>query len=204
MYIPNLFKVTNIDEIWDFVQENSFGTIVTTDKGTPIASHLPFQLMKEGDTYYLTGHMAHQNPQWQTFADCEDVLVMFQGPHTYISSAWYEEEEVPTWNYQAVHVYGSVSILSEEELQEDLTMLLKTYESDREDPVLWDTLSTQTKKQIKGIVGFKIKINDIQAAYKLSQNRKDKDYQNIIDQLNETGDSHSQQVADVMAKRFNR
>ena len=101
-------------------------------------------------------------------------------------------------------MYGSVSILSEEELQQDLTMLLKTYESHREDPVLWDTLSTQTKKQIKGIVGFKIKINDIQAAYKLSQNRKDKDYQNIIEQLKETGDSHSQQVADVMAKRFNR
>lgn len=113
MYIPKYFKVTNDNEIWDFVQNNSFGTIVSTINEKPIATHLPLQLVKEADTYYLTGHMAYGNPQWRTFENCDEVLVIFQGPHAYISSSWYEEENVPTWNYQAIHLYGKAQILSE-------------------------------------------------------------------------------------------
>ncbi|MEC1751701.1 FMN-binding negative transcriptional regulator [Bacillus mojavensis] len=203
MYIPKYYRVTNVDDIWDFVQNNSFGTIVTTAQGKPIATHLPLQLMKEGDTYYITGHIAYGNPQWRTFEACEDVLVMFQGPHAYISSSWYEKENVPTWNYQAVHVYGTASILNEEELKHDLTMLLQKYEKHRKNPVLWDKLSPQLlESQLKGIVGFKMKVGEIQASYKLSQNRNEEDYMNIIDQLRNEGDSNSKQMAELMEKRL--
>lgn len=201
MYIPKYFKVKDADEIRDFIQKNSFGTIVTTEQGKPIATHLPLQLMKEGDTYYITGHMAYGNPQWRTFETCEDVLVMFQGPHAYISSSWYEKENVPTWNYQAVHAYGIASILDEEELKHDLTMLLQKYEKHRKNPVLWDKLSTEVLEQLKGIVGFKIKVQEIQAAYKLSQNRNEKDYHNIIDKLYDEEDINSHQLAEIMEKR---
>lgn len=78
MYIPKYFKVTNAEEIWNFVQENSFGTIVTTEQGKPIATHLPLGFNKKVDHYYITGHFAYGNPQWRTFEACEDVLVMFQ------------------------------------------------------------------------------------------------------------------------------
>ncbi|MCY8810043.1 FMN-binding negative transcriptional regulator [Bacillus atrophaeus] len=203
MYIPKYYKVTNVDDIWDFVQNNSFGTIVTTAQGKPIATHLPLQLMKEGDTYYITGHIAYGNPQWRTFETCEDVLVMFQGPHAYISSSWYEKENVPTWNYQAVHLYGTASILNEKELKHDLTMLLQKYEKHRKNPVLWDKLSPQLlESQLKGIVGFKIKVGEIQASYKLSQNRNETDYMNIIDQLRKEGDPNSKQMAELMEKRL--
>ncbi|ADP30999.1 FMN-binding negative transcriptional regulator [Bacillus atrophaeus] len=203
MYIPKYYKVTNVDDIWDFVQNNSFGTIVTTAQGKPIATHLPLQLMKEGDTYYITGHIAYGNPQWRTFETCEDVLVMFQGPHAYISSSWYEKENVPTWNYQAVHLYGTASILNEEELKHDLTMLLQKYEKHRKNPILWDKLSPQLlESQLKGIVGFKIKVGEIQASYKLSQNRNETDYMNIIDQLRKKGDPNSKQMAELMEKRL--
>ncbi|MBL6010598.1 FMN-binding negative transcriptional regulator [Bacillus halotolerans] len=203
MYIPKYYKVTNVDDIWDFVQNNSFGTIVTTAQEKPIATHLPLQLMKEGDTYYITGHIAYGNPQWRTFETCEDVLVMFQGPHAYISSSWYEKENVPTWNYQAVHVYGTASILNEEELKHDLTMLLQKYEKHRKNPVLWDKLSPQLlESQLKGIVGFKMKVGEIQASYKLSQNRNEKDYRNIIDQLRHEGNPNSKQMAELMEKRL--
>ncbi|MCY8973107.1 FMN-binding negative transcriptional regulator [Bacillus atrophaeus] len=203
MYIPKYYKVTNVDEIWDFVQNNSFGTIVTTAQGKPIATHLPLQLMKEGGTYYITGHIAYGNPQWRTFETCEDVLVMFQGPHAYISSSWYEKENVPTWNYQAVHLYGTASILNEEELKHDLTMLLQKYEKHRKNPILWDKLSPQLlESQLKGIVGFKIKVGEIQASYKLSQNRNETDYMNIIDQLRKKGDPNSKQMAELMEKRL--
>lgn len=201
MYIPKYFKVTNVDEIWDFVHKNSFGTIVTTKKEKPIATHLPFGLTKKGDDYFITGHMAYGNPQWRTFETCEDVLVMFQGPHSYISSSWYGHEEVPTWNYQAVHVYGTASILDKEELIEELTTMLKKYEENRENPLLWDKLSPQLlEKELKGIVGFKIKVQEIQAAYKLSQNRNEEDYLNIVHKLHEEEDSNSKQMAKVMEK----
>ncbi|MBG9449290.1 protease [Cytobacillus firmus] len=205
MYIPKYYKVTNADEIWEFVQSNSFGTIVTVKQGRPIATHLPMQLIQEGDTCYLTGHMAYGNPQWKTFADSEDVLVMFQGPHAYISSSWYEDENVPTWNYQAVHVYGQASILSEEELKGDLAILLQKYEKHRKNPVLWDTLSPElVEQQLKGIVGFKIKVQEIQAASKLSQNRNEKDYQNIIHKLYEENDFNSKQMARLMERKVKK
>ncbi|TKI47652.1 FMN-binding negative transcriptional regulator [Lysinibacillus tabacifolii] len=202
MYIPKYYKVTDVHEIEAFIQMNSFATLVTTKQGTPIATHLPLMLHKKGEDTYLTGHMAYGNPQWRTFASCGDVLVMFHGPHAYISSSWYSHENVPTWNYQAVHIYGTVSLLDKDELSEDLTWLLEKYEKHREQPVLWENLSPELlEKEMKGIVGFKIKISDIQAAYKLSQNRNDADYGNIIAQLNNEATPNSKQIAEQMAKQ---
>ncbi|USK41732.1 FMN-binding negative transcriptional regulator (plasmid) [Cytobacillus firmus] len=202
MYIPKYFKVTDIDEIREFVHANSFGTIVTTKKGKPIATHLPLELSKKGDDFYITGHMAYGNPQWRTLETCEEVLVMYQGPHAYISSSWYGHENVPTWNYQSVHVYGKASILEEEELKQDLIMLLEKYEKHRKNPILWDKLSPPLlERELKGIVGFKIKVQEIQAAYKLSQNRNEEDYLNIVDQLHSEENLNSQQIAEVMKKR---
>ncbi|NYF25992.1 FMN-binding negative transcriptional regulator [Sporosarcina sp. JAI121] len=205
MYIPKYFQVTNINEIIEFIERNSFATIVTTKKGKPIASHLPLGLHKHGEDYYLTGHMAYGNPQWRTFETCDDVLVIFQGPHGYISSSWYEHENVPTWNYQAVHVYGQASIVGEEELKQDLSELLEKYEKQRENPVLWDKLSPQLlESQLKGIVGFKIKVQEVQAAYKLSQNRNEEDYHNIIEKLQEEENLNSHPLAEAMKKIKNK
>ncbi len=204
MYIPKYYQVKDMDEIVKMVEKNSFATVVTTKKGKPIASHLSLQLLKEGEDYFITGHMAYGNPQWRTFETCESVLVIFQGPHAYISSSWYKHENVPTWNYQAVHMYGQASILGEEELKQDLTMLLEIYEKHRENPVLWDTLSPQLLDgQVKGIVGFKIKVQEVQAAYKLSQNRNEEDYHNIIEELQKEEDPNSMQLAKAMRKLQN-
>src|SRR5690606_23915486 len=131
-----------------------------------------------------------------------EVLIMFQGSHAYISSSWYEQENVPTWNYQAVHVYGEAQVLDEEELKHDLTRLLQTYEKHRENAVLWDKLSPALlEKEMKGIVGFKVKVNEIQAAYKMSQNRNDTDYRNIVEQLQKEENPDSKQMAEEMKKR---
>lgn len=204
MYIPKQFKVNDVEEIREFVQQNSFATLVTTKKGKPIATHLPMQLIKEDEDYFITGHMAYGNPQWRTFVESEEVLVMFQGPHAYISSSWYEQENVPTWNYQAVHIYGPARILELEELKEDLTKLLEKYEKHREIPVLWDKLSPSLlEKELKGIVGFKIKVREVQAAYKLSQNRNERDYLTITEQLKKEGNPDSKQMAELMQKRSN-
>ncbi|RNF40361.1 FMN-binding negative transcriptional regulator [Planococcus salinus] len=202
MYIPKFYRVNNMEEVREFIEQNAFGTLITTQKGRPIATHLPMQLRRENDYYYLTGHFAYGNPQWRTLEESEEILVTFQGPHAYISSSWYEQENVPTWNYQAAHVYGMARLLSEDELKQDLTRLLETYEKHREQPVLWETMSSGLlEKELKGIVGFKLKITEIQAAYKLSQNRSDADYQNIIGQLRKEDYAGSKQIADVMQTR---
>src|SRR5690625_3746425 len=109
MFTPRHFKVTDMEEIWSFVQENSFGTIVTMDNDKPVATHLPFLLHRQEDEYLLTSHFAYGNLQWKTLETAENVLVMFQGPHAYVSSSWYDHENVSTWNYQAVHMYGKAS-----------------------------------------------------------------------------------------------
>lgn len=203
MYIPKYYKVTDLEEIKDFIQKNSFGTIVTTRKGKPIATHLPVGFSEKDGDYYVTGHMAYGNPQWRTFEENEDVLVMFQGPHAYISSSWYEHENVPTWNYQAVHAYGAASILDEEALKQELSEMLLKYEKHRENSVLWEKLSPQLlEKELKGIIGFKIKIHEVQAAYKMSQNRNEKDYVNIVQKLQEEKDINSHQMAEVMKKKL--
>jgi transcriptional regulator len=202
MYIPKYFQVTAIDEIEEFISENSFGTLVTTKKSRPIATHLPLYLEKDvdGDSY-MTGHMAYGNPQWRTFKDSEEVLAMFQGPHAYISSSWYNHENVPTWNYQAVHIYGKAEIVTKEELIKGLIGLLNKYEEHRENPILWDKLSSDLlEAELKGIVGFKIKVQEVQAAYKLSQNRNEEDKKNIVRKLYEEDNVNSHQMANVMKK----
>lgn len=202
MYIPKHYKISDWEEIREFVQHHSFATLVTTKGVRPIATHLPMQLLSDGEDTYLTGHMAYGNPQWRTLKTSGEVLVMFQGPHAYISSSWYEQENVPTWNYQSVHLYGEAAILSEDELRQDLAGLLKKYENHREDPVLWNKISPSIlEKELKGIVGFKIRVTEVQAAFKMSQNRNATDYRNIIDQLNKEEDPGSKQMAGEMENR---
>lgn len=199
MYIPKHFEITAMNEVRDFIRNNSFGVIVTTDKGTPTATHLPLELNEIDGTYYVTGHFAKANPQWRTLEDQEaKVLVIYQGPHAYISSTWYEDENVSTWNYQAVHVYGTPEILSEEELKEDLKRLMWKYEGHKADGAVWENTSEETKKQIKGIVGFKVKVEEVQAAYKLSQNRNEKDYNNVINKLSEKDDPNAHKISNAM------
>ncbi|WP_431810919.1 FMN-binding negative transcriptional regulator [Lysinibacillus sp. FW12] len=201
MYIPKYYKITDLEEITQFIRENSFATLVSTIKGKPIAVHIPILLNKIEDDYYLTGHLAYGNPIWKTFEEVNDILVIFNGPHAYISSSWYEKENVPTWNYQAVHIYGKASLIDGKELEQDLTSLLEKYESFRENPVLWDKLSPELLQQeIKGIKGFKIKVEEVQAAYKLSQNRNASDYVNIISELYKEEDPHAAAVAEAMKK----
>lgn len=200
MFIPKLFKVTDFEEIRGFVEEHSFGSVVTVHNGRPMATHLPFQFRRIGEEWFVTGHFAKANPQWETLAN-QEVLMMIQGPHAYVSSSWYTHENVSTWNYQAVHLYGEAQLMDERELEEELALLMKKYEQHRENPVLWENLSEDTKKQMNAVVGFKIRVDEIQEAYKLSQNRNSTDYKNIIDGLRDEGSPEADRMATLMESK---
>ncbi len=199
MYIPNHYKNENINEVKEFLKQNSFGILISSVNGKHWGTHIPLELEKDelgGDSLY--GHISKNNPQWDCFKENEEVLAIFNGPHAYVSSSWYNHENVPTWNYIAVHVYGKLSILNEQELMGSLKRLVDKYESNSENPVKVDKLSENTLKSIKGIVGFKIKIENIHSAYKLSQNRNDEDHHNIVKELQNTKDYLSMETSEIM------
>ena len=201
MYIPKRFHIKDSEEIWSFLKTHSFATLVTTNEGRPVATHIPVIVRRHGENLFISGHVAYGNIQWKTWEETKEALVIFQGPHSYISSSWYEEEQVPTWNYEAVHIYGSIRKQTDQELRDDLKQLMFTYEQHREHPVLWETVTPELlEREIKGIVGFVVEATEVQAAYKMSQNRKDHDYANIIGQLKKEPDTGARQVASEMER----
>ena len=198
MHTPDHYKNENLEELKEFISKNAFGILVNQTNGRPWATHIPLELdVDPQGKDILVGHIAKANPQWQYFKEDEEVLAIFNGPHSYISSSWYKDEEVPTWNYIAVHVYGKIKILDKAALLESLHKLVDKYEKSSEQPVSIDNLSEATMKQIVGVVGFQIDITEIQATYKLSQTRPE-DHSQIIDQLEKTNNQGSKDVAHCM------
>lgn len=203
MHIPNIYKNENLEEVKSFLIENSFGILINQTDGKLTGTHIPMELDKDEDgNDTLVGHIAKANPQWKNFQKNGEVLAIFNGPHTYVSSSWYEKENVPTWNYIAVHVYGKIKIIEGEELLNSLKKLVDKYEVNSENPVSVEKMSPKTLRQINGIVGFSIKISEIQAAYKLSQNRNTSDYHRIVNELDNNGHLGSSEVATEMKKRI--
>jgi transcriptional regulator len=196
MYTPKNFQNTNAGEITEFIRKNGFGILVSSNENKILASHIPLHLSV--DAMKLTGHISKGNPQWKSFSN-HDVLAIFNGPHAYISSSWYNHENVPTWNYIAAHVYGKTKIIEGDALVESLKNLVDNYEKGSDKPVTIESISPDyLKKNIAGIVGFEITINKIEATYKLSQNRDDESYHNIVYELEKRGDENASQVAALM------
>ncbi|GAB5474275.1 MAG: protease synthase/sporulation negative transcriptional regulator PaiB [Maribacter sp.] len=200
MYTPDHYKNEDIDQIKVFLRQHSFGILVTTADKKPWATHIPLELDTDTEGHdILVGHIAKANPQWQHFKENEQVLCIFNGPHSYISSSWYAAEEVPTWNYIAVHVYGTLTLLDEKAVLASLHKLVDNYEKASKNPISLHDISPKTMRQIKGIVGFQIKVTDIQATYKLSQGREH-DHPKIISELEERDGAGSKAIAQCMRK----
>ena len=201
MYIPEIYKNENLEEIKDFIQKNSFGILVNLTDGKLWATHIPLELDKnEQGEDVLYGHISKENPQWKSFVSNNEILAIFSGPHSYISSSWYDHENVPTWNYLAVHIYGTLKIIKGKAVINSLKKLIDKYETPSENPIAIENLSKETMREIQGIVAFEITINEIQAVTKLSQNRDDKNYKNIISELEKTKQTNSIAIAKEMSK----
>ncbi|MGX7668186.1 FMN-binding negative transcriptional regulator [Flavobacterium pedocola] len=201
MYIPDLYKNENTEEIKSFIKNNSFGILVNQTQGKLWGTHIPLELeTNAAGKEVLFGHISKENPQWTGFENNNEVLAIFNGPHSYISSSWYDHENVPTWNYLAVHVYGKVKIIEGDDLLFAMKKLVDKYEAASKNPVRIENLSSETMKQIKGIVAFEIEITDLQAVKKLSQNRDDKNHKAVISELEKRKDANSHHIAEAMKK----
>ncbi len=203
MYVPPNYRNSNIEEVHDFIRENGFGILVSQTDSKLWGTHIPLVLEKnKNGQWSLFGHLSRGNPQWKNFADTSEVMVIFQGPHAYISSSWYDHENVPTWNYIAVHVYGNVNIIEGDAVKTSLKDLVDKYEKHSEHPIKMENMSEKfLEHEIRGIVCFEIEVTSVEAAYKLSQNRDAKNHANIINELKNRGDHNSIQIANEMIKR---
>lgn len=197
MHIPKLYREEDRAKIVEFLKRNSFPALVSHDGQGLTATHLPTEVIEHADgSLTILGHMSRANPQWKSFGE-QEVLLIFQGAHTYISPRWYNHVNVPTWNYMMVHVYGRVRMLEGQELYDLLDSLVKKHE-DSTSYRLNALPQDFVEKEMKGVAGFALEVTRIDAGYKLSQNRDDESYGTIVEELEKRGDENSAGVAEAM------
>lgn len=203
MYVPAHFHPTDLETVDAFIRQHDFAVLVSWDGARPVASHLLLELERAADgTAWLAGHMARANPQWRTFEGGREVLAIFGGPHAYVSAGWYSHVNVPTWNYLAAHVYGVPELITN---ADDLKAMLKRL-VDRHETAGGATppyrLEAQPEgyvdRELRGIAGFRIRVTRVEAGFKLSQNRDERDYDAVIAGLERRGDENSAAIARAM------
>jgi transcriptional regulator len=200
MYIPEAFRQPDTNKLFEFIENNAFGLLVSQVDGEPFASHLPFLLDRAALPHgSLLGHLALANPQWRQ-AEGQNVLAIFAGPHTYISPSWYEAESVvPTWNYVAVHVYGTLHVIQDTEtLGTILQAFVNRYEAGLPRPWQFDAGSDFAKKMMKAVAGFRIEITRIEGKWKLNQNRPQEQRERVVRVLQTYTDENSLAIAELM------
>ena len=200
MYAPKHFREERLPVLHEWMRENNFATVVSMVDGAPFATHLPALLdSTRGDFGTIRAHMARANPHWQAFESGAELLVIYQGPHGYISPSWYDTAAaVPTWNYTAVHAYGVPKVLAGAAAMTLLLDQVALFESGFERP--WDT-SSQAPGYIEGlakaIVAFEVEVARIEGKGKLSQNRP-ADRDRVLGELDERGTPEDLALAAAM------
>ena len=198
MYVPDAFRVDDREALYGVIRENSFGLLMSQVEGQPFATHLPFLL--DGDV--LVAHMARANPQWQSFFD-DDVLVVFWGPHAYVSPRWYERAPaVPTWNYAMVHAYGRPKVLDEREAKHASQRRLVEALDPQWLPA-FDTLEQDyVDRMLDGIVNFEVEVTRLETRWKLSQNRGRREQELIAAALEASSGSDERALAALTRKHL--
>lgn len=204
MYIPKHYSVTDKAEILGFMRQYSFAAIVTVKDNFQTATHLPFLVSEEGEDVILTSHFARANPQWSEISN-NLTLVIFSEPHAYVSPKHYDKEQnVPTWNYISVHAYGKGAVISETKKTFDvLEKMIDVYEADYKKQ--WDRLPADYKhKMAKAIVAFEIRVTDLQAKKKLSQNKTEQERRRIIESFSQSDSENERVISKFMKENVTR
>lgn len=201
MYIPKYFEQNDKSKSIAFMQTYNFALLISVKNTLPIATHLPFVIEEIDNSIVLFSHLSKLNEQWKTFNNNE-VLVIFSEPHAYISPTLYEKKQnVPTWNYVAVHAYGKVKILdSNEEKLQVLHKQMQSYEVNYIEQFK-ELDSKYIDGLLNGIVAFKITITNLQSKEKLSQNKTEKERENIKAHLENSSDTIKQSVGKMMSSK---
>ena len=203
MYNLPHFTEANEDIVFDFMQKNSFVNIVGNDGEYPVAAHVPVSIKKEDEKIILTGHIMKHTNHYSAFAQNENVLVIFNGPHCYVSASWYVKKEVAsTWNYIDVQAKGKIKFYDTEKTKQIIHDLTNHYEPAESDAAFNKLPVEYVDKLVKAIIGFTIEISNVENVFKLSQNHNLQTRQNIIEKLSASDDAGANAVALEMKKRL--
>ena len=202
MYIPKHFRVHDHADAIGFMRTNPFAILISSTDDGPFATHLPAFVSESPEHLVIRGHVAKANPHWRHLEQNPNCLTIFHGPHAYVSASNYStRENVPTWNYGAVHVYGNARVFaSPEELQDVLHQLIGTFEPAYAEQ--WGSLSeTYRERMLSHIVGFEITVTKVEAKFKVSQNRTKEEQSNVISSLGKAGDTAISGVSRLMQEQ---
>ena len=201
MYIPEFNRIEDRDTSLAFLRANPFAILISSVDGHPFATHVPLAVSERSGQIVLRGHVAKANLHWKSFEQEQESLVIFQGPHAYISPALYEiRESVPTWNYAAVHVYGRVNLVDEKQAREILEALIAEFDSSY--AAQWASLSEDYRsRMLRHIVAFEMPASRLETKFKLSQNRTRTEQANIVRALTNSDDSAVAGVASLMRQQ---
>jgi transcriptional regulator len=202
MYSPSYNRVEDHAELVAFLRANSFAVLVTGTGGALQASHLPVRVLEHDNKIVLDMHMAKNNPQWKEFFD-DEVMVVFCGPHAYVSPRWYEEQQrVPTWNYAAVHAYGVPVLVSEKSRKFESQRRLVAEMDPQWLPKFDGLPSKYIDMMLEGIVNFEIPVARLETRWKLSQNRGRREMELIADELAKSDDSVERALSALTRKHL--
>jgi transcriptional regulator len=199
LYIPEFNRLEDHAVALDFMRANPFAIVVSAGEGSPFATHIPVLVAEAAGGIRLRGHVARANPHWKMLEQQRETMVIFHGPHAYISPSLYgSRESVPTWNYAAIHAYGRPRVFDEPEpLTEVLLETIAIFEQAYLDQ--WRDLNENYRAKMLGqIVGFEIAVERLEAKFKLSQNRPKDDQARIIQSLESSDDTAVSGVARLM------
>ena len=202
MYLPEAFKAPDLEALDRLAAYDSFATLVSQLGGAPFASHLPVLYRRTEGRTILTGHWARANPQWREI-DGQRALLIFHGPHAYISPRWYLQpgKNVPTWNYAAAHVYGRVRVIHEVgELERIVTALAAQYEAGARGPWRFEDTGDAGRARLKAIVGFEMTADEVEVKMKLGQNHVEGNVRGAVEGLRAVGSAAAGEVADWMER----
>lgn len=199
MYVPEAFREPDPLVLRSLIAEHPFATLVTSAEAGPKVSHIPMYCLEEAGRLFLVGHLAKANDHWRCLEGKSTAV--FHGPHAYVSARWYGTRNVvPTWNYVAVHVTGSLAATGREELEAILDLMLRRHEGDAE--AFADILDRDVRDALAGhIVGVKMAVDRMEGKWKLSQNKGPEARRRIVEGLLAAGDPGSQGVAGWMSRR---
>ena len=203
MYQPKRYSETDRAALISFMQAHPFVTLIANDGERSYATQIPVIVEQRGDDTYIIGHVSIHTDHYPVLEQAKEVLTIFTGPHCYVSASWYNERGIAsTWNYMTVQARGGIRIMDSDETLQVIKQLTDTYEGNQEQPELLENMpEAYVSANLKAIKGFEIKVTDMSGTFKLSQNKTDQSYVNVVNQLKAIGKEDELEIAEELMKR---
>lgn len=202
MYKLPYFTETDDQKVFDFIQKNPFAFVISNHSDFPVCTHIPLAVSRENDKMFFTGHIMKGTDHHEAFLENKNVLVIFTGPHCYVSADWYVKKDVAsTWNYMDVHAKGKIKFSDNAGTKKIVEEITNQYEGTESEAAFNKLPGDYVERLSKAIVGFTIQVESVENVFKLSQNQSAETRKQIIENLRKTNDYFAGEIANEMALR---